>query len=118
MTIHPLASAKVQDIAEKHGTKITYYSCDVTDADKIRILFDEAMPKTRYPLRGVVTCAGISGRVPAVDYPIDDFRRIVDVNLVGTFIVAQAAAREMRKQNVPGSMVFVASMSGSATNKV
>ncbi|KAL2014301.1 hypothetical protein VTN00DRAFT_1826 [Thermoascus crustaceus] len=108
---------KVQAIAETHGTRATYYSCDVTDADRLRFLFEETMPKTRYPLRGVVTCAGVSGRVPAVDYPVDDFRRIVDINLVGTFIVAQAAAREMRNQNVSGSIVLVASMSGWGSNK-
>lgn len=118
LTVHPLAQAKVQAISENHGTRATYYSCDVTDADRLRFLFEEAMPKTRYPLRGVVTCAGVSGRVPAVDYPVDDFRRIVDINLVGTFIVAQAAAREMRNQNVSGSIVLVASMSGWGSNKV
>lgn len=65
-----------------------------------------------------MTCAGILGTVSAVDCSVDTFRRFIDVNLVGTFIVAQASAREMTKQGVSGSMVLVASMSGSITNKV
>jgi NAD(P)-dependent dehydrogenase (short-subunit alcohol dehydrogenase family) len=66
-----------------------------------------ATPKTRYPLRGLVTCAGISGVGPTVDFSI-----------VGTFICAQAAARELVKRNVTGSMVLVASMSAHGSNKV
>jgi NAD(P)-dependent dehydrogenase (short-subunit alcohol dehydrogenase family) len=37
---------------------------------------------------------------------------------MGTFICAQAAAKEMIKRNVTGSMVFVASMSAHGSNKV
>jgi NAD(P)-dependent dehydrogenase (short-subunit alcohol dehydrogenase family) len=77
-----------------------------------------ATPKTRYPLRGLVTCAGISGVGPTVDFSIDAVRKIVDINLVGTFICAQAAARELVKRNVTGSMVLVASMSAHGSNKV
>ena len=64
-----------------------------------------------------MTCAGISGNVPALDYPIEDFKRILDINVVGTFLCAQAAGRIMQKQQVPGSMVLIASMSGTNVNK-
>jgi NAD(P)-dependent dehydrogenase (short-subunit alcohol dehydrogenase family) len=110
--------AKVQRIADQHKTHVWYYTCDITNVDDIRTLFETATARTRYPLRGLVTCAGISGGGPAVDFSIDQVRRILDVNLVGTFVCAQAAAREMIKHNVTGSMVFVASMSAHGSNKV
>lgn len=43
---------------------------------------------------------------------------MLDINVTGTFLVAQAAAREMLRTNTTGSMVFVASISGYVSNKV
>ncbi|KAE9375180.1 oxidoreductase [Stipitochalara longipes BDJ] len=108
---------KVQRLAEEWKTKVWYYMCDVTDVEAVDALFKTATAKTRYPLRGLVTCAGISGGGPTVDFPVDKVRRIMDINVMGTFIFAQAAAKEMIKHNVTGSMVFVASMSAHGSNK-
>lgn len=110
--------AKVQRLAEQHKSQVWYYTCDVTNVDDIRMTLEKATSKTRYPLRGLVTCAGICGGGPAVDFSIDKIRRILDVNFVGTFVCAQAAAKEMIKQNVTGSMVLIASMSAHGSNKV
>jgi NAD(P)-dependent dehydrogenase (short-subunit alcohol dehydrogenase family) len=65
-----------------------------------------------------VTAAGTSGKIDAVDYPADAFRRLLDVNIMGTFLVVQAAVRVMQRQKVEGSVVLIASMSGSVANKV
>lgn len=43
---------------------------------------------------------------------------MLDINVTGTFLVAQATANEMLRTNTTGSMVFVASMSGHVSNKV
>ena len=110
--------AKVQRIAERCKTQVWYHTCDITNVDEIRKLFEVATAETRYPLRGLVTCAGISGGGPAVDFSIAEVRSLLDINLVGTFVCAQAAAREMIKHNITGSMVFVASMSAHGSNKV
>lgn len=42
----------------------------------------------------------------------------MEINVTGTFAVAQAVALEMQKTNLDGSMVLVASMSGTVVNKV
>lgn len=65
-----------------------------------------------------MTAAGISGKIDAVDYPADTFRRILDVNVMGTFLVVQAAVRVIQREKVGGSVVLIASMSGSVANKV
>lgn len=67
-------------------------------------------------LHGVVNSAGIAADVPALDTPIDLFRRVLDVNVTGTFIVAQAAARVMAKSG-GGAIVNIASVSGLRGNK-
>ena len=110
--------AKVQRIKEQHKTQVWYYACDITNVDEIRKLLENATAKARYPLRGLVACAGISGGGPTVEFSIDEVRRILDINLVGTFVCAQAVARELIKGGFTGSMVFVASMSAHGSNKV
>jgi len=44
------------------------------------------------------------------------FRRLIDINLTGTFVCAQAVGNAMIKANSPGTMVFIASMSGHIVN--
>jgi NAD(P)-dependent dehydrogenase (short-subunit alcohol dehydrogenase family) len=46
-------------------------------------------------LHGVVNCAGIGGGARVTKFDLDVFRRIVDVNLVGTFTVIRHAAERM-----------------------
>jgi NAD(P)-dependent dehydrogenase (short-subunit alcohol dehydrogenase family) len=63
----------------------------------------------------VVNAAGIIKRLPTIDFPLEEFERIVRVNLTGTFIVNQLAARAMREQpaderNLRGSIVNIASL--------
>ena len=51
-----------------------------------------------------------------LDTPVDQFRKILDVNVTGTFIVARAAARIMTKQG-GGAIVNVGSISGVRGSK-
>jgi NAD(P)-dependent dehydrogenase (short-subunit alcohol dehydrogenase family) len=51
-----------------------------------------------------------------MNYPTEKFRRLIDINVTGTFLVAQAVGQKMKENKNPGSMVFVASMSGSIVN--
>lgn len=60
--------------------------------------------------------AGVVGCVPALDMSPTEWRRTHDVNLTGSFLCAQAFARQIRSQGTGGSVVFVASISAHATN--
>ena len=62
----------------------------------------------------VLNNAGIVRFGPLVDLEMDAFRSVVDVNLVGTFAVARAAAREWRSTNRSGSIVNITSINGVA----
>lgn len=44
------------------------------------------------------------------------FRTLIDINVTGTFLVAQACAQKMIGLKIPGTMVFIASMSGTVVN--
>jgi NAD(P)-dependent dehydrogenase (short-subunit alcohol dehydrogenase family) len=67
-------------------------------------------------LDGVVNSAGIAADVHMLDTPVDLFRKILDVNVVGTFIVARAAARVMKDRG-GGAIVNLASVSGVRGSK-
>ncbi|EKF40719.1 SDR family NAD(P)-dependent oxidoreductase [Nitratireductor indicus] len=66
---------------------------------------------------GVVNSAGIAVDRPAVETSVEDFRRILDVNLTGSFIVSRAAARIWLERGVAGSIVNISSISGMRGNK-
>src|SRR5699024_543821 len=49
---------------------------------------------------------------PFENFPLEVFREVVDVNLIGTFIVIQAAGARMRAADKPGSIINVGSIYG------
>jgi NAD(P)-dependent dehydrogenase (short-subunit alcohol dehydrogenase family) len=63
---------------------------DVTDADTVAALIDGLDE-----LHGVVNCAGIGGGARVIGFPLDRFRKIVEVNLIGTFNVLSLGAAKM-----------------------
>ncbi|KAF1980241.1 NAD(P)-binding protein [Bimuria novae-zelandiae CBS 107.79] len=107
----------IEATATANGTKAWYHRLNVTDADAIPPVFDTIRSQIRYPLRGLVACTGISGVCDATSYPIDAFRKIIDVNIAGAFLTTQAIGREMHRATVPGSIVLIASMSGWISNR-
>lgn len=60
----------------------------------------------------LVANAGIMDREPFLDMTDDLWHRVIDTNLYGTFLCAQAAARQMVAQGGGGRIVTVASNSG------
>jgi NAD(P)-dependent dehydrogenase (short-subunit alcohol dehydrogenase family) len=64
--------------------------CDVTDEAAV-----EALIGGLDQLHGVVNCAGIGWASRVTEYDLEAFRKVVDVNLVGTFIVTKHGARKM-----------------------
>lgn len=69
------------------------------------------------PLAGVVNSAGIGMDRAALETEVADFRRIIEVNLIGSFVVARAAARQWIANGSGGSIVNLSSVSGLTGNK-
>ena len=67
------------------------------------------------PLAGVVNSAGIGRDVPFVDTTAQLFRDIYEINVIGSFLVAQAAIRRMKTRHL-GSIVNISSVSGLTGN--
>jgi NAD(P)-dependent dehydrogenase (short-subunit alcohol dehydrogenase family) len=88
---------------------------DVTDETAAENVVGQ-VAETLGGLDGVVNSAGIAADVPALDTSVELFRRILDINVTGTFIVARAAARIMKDKG-GGAIVNLASISGLRGSK-
>jgi NAD(P)-dependent dehydrogenase (short-subunit alcohol dehydrogenase family) len=87
---------------------------DVTQEDRVERLVEDC-EQGFGPIAGVVNSAGIAKEIPCLDTDVATFRQILDVNVVGSFIVARAAARRMKARS-RGSIVNIASVSGLRGN--
>jgi NAD(P)-dependent dehydrogenase (short-subunit alcohol dehydrogenase family) len=87
---------------------------DVTNLNKIV----QEIADTEGRLDGLIAAAGIQQETPALDYTAEDANRMFEVNMTGVFMTAQAAAKQMIRFGQGGSIVMIASMSGSIANRV
>ncbi len=89
----------------------SFHPLDVTDAEAVDTAI-KALPR----LDILVTCAGIAGsNAPTWEYPVDEWRRIQEINLDGTFHCLRAAAPRMIEQGY-GRIVTIASVAGKEGN--
>ena len=87
---------------------------DVQDPESVELMV-RAVIARHGRLDCIVNSAGIGSDIPFLQTSLETFDRIVAVNLRGTFIVGQAAARTM-KETGGGSIVNIASVSGITGN--
>src|SRR4051812_25363474 len=99
---------------------LTYVAADVTDASQVSAAVSEAAAAD-VPLRVVVNCAGIgpSARILSRKGPhdLDLFRKVVEINLIGTFNVltlsaAAIAETEPDEHGLRGVVINTASIAG------
>ncbi|KAJ5084728.1 hypothetical protein NUU61_009307 [Penicillium alfredii] len=107
----------IEAAAKKYARTVSYHQCNQRSDDEVTTAFAKLAPALRHPIRGLVACAGVSDHGPATEFPSSSFTRLLDVNVTGTFRVAQAVAREVGRSNDTASMVLIASMSGYVSNK-
>ena len=84
---------------------------DVTLADRI----DGAMKEAEAafgPIHAIVNNTGVTATKPALEQNESNWNSVVDTNLKGVWLVAQAAARRMIENKVSGSIVNIASILG------
>jgi sorbose reductase len=96
--------------------KLHGYECDTSDEEAVKSTWEKIVSEFG-KVDILVTNAGITGGAPAEDYPYDDFKTMINVNLNGTFLFARTAGKYMIENGVKGKMLFVSSMSGSIVNR-
>jgi sorbose reductase len=94
--------------------KVYQFPVDVTSEDAVSSAFASAH-SAMGSINMLLCFAGIVGCVPSIDVTASAFEKVINVNLTGSFLCAQAAARFMIG-NGGGSILFTASISAHATN--
>lgn len=105
------ALASVVSEINTSGGRAQSVVLDVTVAEKIDGALIEA--ETRFgPIHGVVNNAGVTATRPALDQDERAWDSVIDTNLKGVWLVAQASAKRMIANKVKGSIVNIASILG------
>ncbi|KAF7900155.1 hypothetical protein EAF00_004491 [Botryotinia globosa] len=110
----------LQTIAKSANLTVSYHQCDIILEDKISATLDLIAyngSNLGAPFQGIIACAGIQQKIPAVEYPVDGFRRVMDVNVTGTFLTVKHSARIFMAEGTKGSVIMIASMSGQVANR-
>ncbi len=90
---------KGEDAVKELGARAKFVETDVTDPEQVGAALDAA--EEMGPLRIDVNCAGIGNAVKTLSkdgpFPLDGFKKVIEVNLVGTFNVIRLAAERISK---------------------
>jgi len=92
------------------GSTATAVELDVTDEGQVRSGFAVAREALGGPVDLLVNNAGVEMPHALVDMPLEDWRRVLDVNLTGAFLCAREAARGMIGTGARGAIVNVSSV--------
>jgi len=90
------------------GYKASGYIFDVTD-EKLAAEKVAEIEQNHQKIDILVNNAGIIKRVLAIDMPVEDFRKVIDVDLVGPFIMSQLVVKGMIKRKA-GKIINICSM--------
>ena len=105
------AQAAAQGIQAAAGGNCIAIPGDVADVPTVRGFVAEAVD--RFGRLDVCVCnAGLTSWGDFFDYAPDDFERVMNVNLRGSYFLAQAAARQFRQQGDGGRIILTSSVVG------
>ncbi len=101
---------EVQEL-EKLGVKALAVKCDMAKKDDIDNLVKTTMDKFG-TIDILVNNAGLTWGAPTLDFPLDKWEKIFDVNIKGIWILSQQVARIMKEKG-GGKIINVSSIYGS-----
>jgi len=99
----------VIEAATKLGDGAIGLACDVSDPAQVSALFERIEAEVG-PVSTLVNNAGIGRPGDFLEMPVEQFKQVIDVNLTGTFMVLQRAARTMVAKGIKGSVINMSSI--------
>jgi glucose 1-dehydrogenase len=97
------------DAIRSAGGRAIAVQMDITREDEVARGFGEAR-EAFGGLDLVVNNAGVEAPFELVDMSLDEWNRVIGVNLTGVFLASREAARIMRADGAPGTIVMVSSV--------
>lgn len=102
---------QVAQKAKELGTDIYVIQCDVANPSDVKSMVDSVV-KRWGKIDILVNNAGITHGSSAEDLSFQDWQRMIDVNLTGVFLCAQAVGKVMIEQDIKGSIINISSICG------
>jgi len=115
-----LAVQANEETHDELGTRVgrlEYVTADVTNQERMWEIGAKIGDKEGRLDIGVAAAGVPSSHIDCLEYPAEQLRTVLDVNTSGALFTAQAAGRQMERFGTQGSIILVASMSGSITNR-
>lgn len=101
---------KIKDQAKKKGIALTTFVGDVSKKDQIESVMQEFVQEFGR-IDVLVNNAGIAISRPFLEKTVEDWKKTLEVNLIGIFVCSQAAARYMLEQK-SGKIINISSIRG------
>ena len=103
----------VEEINALGGGKAVAVTCDVVDEASVDNLIDKTIENFG-KIDIMVTVGGIALRHPAEEFPVDDWQKVMDINVRGTWLSCQKAGKWMIDNKKPGKIITIGSVRGYA----
>lgn len=100
-----------EELSNKYNVRVIPVKTDVSQEEQVINMMKTAIEKFG-SLEILVNNAGIASLSPSVDMSLEEWKKVIDVNLTGVFLCARTAAREMIKRKY-GKIVNIASIYGA-----
>ncbi len=94
----------------KAGTRVIPIACDATDPDKVEAMVARTVDELGH-VDVLVTASGVANRFAAEEFPIDEWQKVMDSLVKGTYVCCQAAGKRMIAQG-KGKIITVGSIRG------
>jgi glucose 1-dehydrogenase len=86
---------EVVEQVERGGGRAVAVAADVSSEDDVRAMFERAQEALGGPVNLLVNNAGIETRHPLEELPLEDWRKVLDVNLTGPFLCSRELVRRI-----------------------
>lgn len=100
-----------EDLSTKHGVKVVPVKTDVSQEDQVIEMVKKATENFA-SIEILVNNAGTASLSPSVEISLEDWEKVIDVNLTGVFLCARTVAQEMIRKKY-GKIVNIASIYGA-----
>jgi glucose 1-dehydrogenase len=106
----PDAATEVVEQIERNGGRAVAIAANVSSEQDVLAMFENARDELGGPIDLLVNNAGIEKAYPLTEMPLDEWRRVLDVNLTGAFLCARETARGLIADGRGGVIVNVSSV--------
>jgi NAD(P)-dependent dehydrogenase (short-subunit alcohol dehydrogenase family) len=110
----PQQLRQVAEKAEKMGVRAETFTADVSNEEDVERLKGEVLGRLE-AVDILVNNAGINIRKPITDFPVEEWRRVIDTNLVGPFLICRAFVPQMKGRGYGRIINTTSTMSHVAT---